>query len=307
VRFISKTAKFQLRTEGTGIMKQFKKNMGAVNVDSNFSHFVEDAFDGRTGIHGMSRANRQINSRGPYPFNGLLANKLLTALPGADFARLLPYLEPVSLVTGQFIGQSGEDINYSYFPETAVISHICILEDGGTAASAIVGKDGMTGLWAVLDSRPPSHWTQVTIGGTAIRVRSDVLAKEFALSTGMQEILLAYAGERLTQLSQRAACNARHKLAERLCTWLLMIHDRASEEKLPLTHEEIARQLGTRRAGITTTCNSLRDSGIIDYRRGMICILDPKRLEAAACQCRRDQEVRPKQREAPGDAGSIQL
>lgn len=286
-------------------MKQFK-NTGAGKVESNNSRFVEGAFGGRTAIHGMSRANRHIKSRGVYPFNGFLANKLLTALPGADFARLLPYLEPVSLATGQVIYHSGEDIEFAYFPETAVISHICILEDGGTAASAIVGKDGVTGLWGVFGSRPPSHWTQVTIGGTAIRVRSDVLAKEFALSAGMQEILLAYADERLAQLSQRAACNARHKLGERLCTWLLMIQERASEEMLPLTHEEIARQLGTRRAGITTTCNSLRDSGIIDYRRGMIRILDPKKLEAAACQCRRDQEAGLKLRKAPDDAGNIQ-
>jgi CRP-like cAMP-binding protein len=288
-------------------MKQLKKNTAAGKIDSNNSRFIEDAFGSRTAIHGMSRANRQLNSRGAYPFTGLLANKLLTALPGADFARLLPHLEPVSLVTGQVIYVSGENIEFAYFPETAVISHICMLEDGGTAASAIIGKEGVTGLWGVLGSRPPSHWTEVTIGGTAIRVRSYILAKEFALRAGVQEILLAYAGERLTQLSQRAACNAKHKLAERLCTWLLMIHDRASEEKLPLTHEEIARQLGTRRAGITTTCNSLRDSGIIDYRRGMICILDPKRLEAAACQCRRDQQDGLKQRKAPGDAGSIQL
>jgi CRP-like cAMP-binding protein len=288
-------------------MKQFKKNTGDRKVYSNNSRFVEDELSGRTAIHELSRANRLINPRGAYSFNGLLANKLLTALPGADFARLLPYLEPVSLVTGQVIYESGEDIAFAYFPETAVISLICMLEDGGTAASAIVGKDGMTGLWGVLGSRPPSHWTQVTIGGTAIRVRSYVLAKQFAQSAEMQEILLAYADERLAQLSQRAACNARHRLPERLCTWLLMVQERASEEKLPLTHEEIARQLGTRRAGITTTCNTLRDSGIIDYRRGMIRILDPKGLEAAACQCRRDQEAVLKQRKAPGDAGSIQL
>jgi CRP-like cAMP-binding protein len=288
------------------MMKQFK-NSGAGKVDSNNLHFVENAFGSRTAIHGMSRANRHINSRSDYPFNGFLANKLLTALPGADFARLLPYLEPVSLLTGQFIYESGENIDFAYFPETAVISHICIFEDGGTAAFAIVGKEGLIGLWGVLGSRPPPHWTQVTIGGTAIRVRSDVLANEFAHSVGMQEILLAYAGERLAQLSQRAACNARHRLGERLCTWLLMIQDRASEEKLPLTHEEIARQLGARRAGITTTCNFLRDKGIIDYRRGMIHILDRKLLEAAACQCRREQEGRLKQSKAPGDTGSLQL
>src|SRR6266545_1102852 len=103
----------------------------------------------------------------------------------------------------------------------------------------------------------------------------------------MQRLLLGYASSRLAQLSQRAVCNGRHGLGDRLCTWLLMVHDRAGKDPLPLTHEEIGHHLGARRAGVSISCSALRDNGIISYQRGYISILDRRRLDAAACECYR--------------------
>ena len=221
----------------------------------------------------------------PIPFNGLLTNVLLAALPGADFARLLPHLEPVAFLINQDVYKFGEDIDFVYFPETAVISHLYSLADGSTAGAAIIGREGMTGLSTIFDTRPPTYLTQVTIGGSALRADAEVIRQEFLRGGALQQILLRYTNARLAQLSQRAVCNGRHKLDERLCTWLLMIHDRAGDEPLPLTHEEIAHHLGARRAGITNFCNDLRDSGALDYRRGIIRIHDRQKLEAAACEC----------------------
>ena len=220
------------------------------------------------------------------PFNGLLTNKLLVTLPGDDFARLLPQLEPISLVAGQELNPNA-GIDFVYFPENAVISHLYILEDGSSIGVAIVGNEGIVGLSAILQSRRPSYCRKVTIGGSALRVRAIVIKQEFIQGKALQPLLLAYVGVRLAQLAQWAVCNGRHKLEERLCTWLLMIHDRAGEIPLPLTHEEIAHHLGARRAGITSACNTLRDNGIIRYHRGQIGILDRTRLEAAACECYR--------------------
>ena len=220
----------------------------------------------------------------PIAFSGLLTNKLLAALPGEDFARLLPHLEPVSLSTGHGVYNDGQAIDYIYFPETAVISHIYFLEDGSSTGAAIIGNEGIIGLSAVLDSRPP-YWTQVTIGGTAVRVKPEIIKEEFVLGRAMQPILLKYVSARLAQLSQKAVCNGRHRLEERFCTWLLMIHDRAKERHLPLTHEEIAHHLGARRAGVTTACNNLKDAGVIRYRRGMLSVIDREKLESVACEC----------------------
>src|SRR5258705_8477676 len=65
----------------------------------------------------------------PIPFTGLLTNRILTSLPGEDFARLLPHLEPVSLSTGQDVYKFGERLDFLYFPETVVVSHVYFLQD----------------------------------------------------------------------------------------------------------------------------------------------------------------------------------
>lgn len=230
---------------------------------------------------------RTSNSVRPVPFNGLLTNKLLTALPGEDFARLLPQLEPVSLACGEDLYEFAAEMEHVYFPESAVLAHLYILADGSTTEAAMIGKDGITGLSAIFASSTPTHWTQVIIPGTALRVSAQFLREEFARGGTMQRLLLAYASARIEQLSQRAICNGRHTVAERFCTWLLMIHDRVGDEQLPLTHEKIARHLGTRRAGITEVINALREQKIIASSRGQIRVTDRPTLELAACECYR--------------------
>jgi CRP-like cAMP-binding protein len=116
---------------------------------------------------------------------------------------------------------------------------------------------------------------------------AEVLNQEFADGGAIQRLLLAYAGARMAQLSQRAVCNGRHSVIERLCSWLLMIHDRVGDDQLPLKHEQIARHLGTRRAGITEAAINLRDSQLISCSRGQIRITDRQGLEMAACECYR--------------------
>jgi CRP-like cAMP-binding protein len=221
------------------------------------------------------------------PFTGLLTNEILTGLPGADFAQLLPYLEPVSLRTNEYVYESGQDMAYVYFPESLVISQLCYLKDGSSTGVATIGKDGLLGLSGILNQKTAQHWAIATIGGSALRMRTQELQREFLKGGAVHKAVLTYANSRLSQLAQRTICNSRHRLEERLCTWLLMIQDRTSNTHLPLTHEAISQHLGTRRAGVTNFCNVLRDNGIITYHRALITILDRKRLEDAACECYR--------------------
>jgi CRP-like cAMP-binding protein len=243
----------------------------------------------------------RVGARGAYPnfdrapaakpvaFGGLLTNKILTGLPGADFARLLPHLEPVELACDENLYFLGDPPAFVYFPESAVASHLHVLSDGGTIEADMIGREGLTGLSVIFNSDPPDRWTKVMIGGSALRVRADVIRQEFALGGGLQRALLAYASTRLTHVAQRAVCNGLHSVEQRLCSWLLMLHDRAGDERLPLTHERIARHLGTRRAGITELATSLRARGDISYSRGLIRIVNHKGLEASACECYRVQ------------------
>ena len=261
----------------------------------NDVYTVDAAVSGTHRSVGILEVNRLQKTNGtlsngngpsrPIPFDGLLTNKLLTALPGPDLARLLSYIEPISLKAGGNVYNMGEDVEFVYFPETAIISNIYSLADGDTTEAAMIGNEGMVGLSAMLDSNPPTYWTKVTIAGSALRVSREIIKQEFVRSRAMQEALLKYMNALLSHLSQRAVCNGSHHLEERLSTWLLMIHDRANGDPLPLTHEEIADHLGARRAGITGACNSLRASGAIDYNRGHMSILSRNILETAACEC----------------------
>ncbi|HEY0404156.1 MAG TPA: Crp/Fnr family transcriptional regulator [Pyrinomonadaceae bacterium] len=244
-----------------------------------------------TGAHPRAEETRGPNRSHKFikavPFNGLLTNKLLTTLPGEDFARLLPHLEPVSLACGEDLYGFGEAIRDVYLPESAVLSHLYILEDGSTTEAAMIGKEGVTGLSAIFDSPAPTYWTQVIIPGTALRMSAEILKQEFARGQAMQRLLLSYASARIAHLSQRAVCNSRHTVEERLCSWLLLLHDRVGDDQLPLTHEQISRHLGTRRAGITNAATALRDRQVLSYSRGQISILDRRGLEMAACECYR--------------------
>ncbi|HEX8161656.1 MAG TPA: Crp/Fnr family transcriptional regulator [Pyrinomonadaceae bacterium] len=217
--------------------------------------------------------------------NGLLANRLLSALPADEFASLLSHLEPVSLIAGEELYKLDEEIGFVYFPETAVISHLHFLSDGGMTEAALVGREGMIGLSAVFNSPPPSYVTQVALAGNALRVRAAIFRHLFALGGSIRQTILGYAGARMAQLSQRVVCNVNHRLDERLCTWLLMVHDRAGEDLLALTHEQIARHLGARRAGVTEAACVLRQKNIIENARGQIRVIDRQLLELSACEC----------------------
>jgi CRP-like cAMP-binding protein len=217
--------------------------------------------------------------------NLLLTNRLLSALPVEDFSHLFPHLEPVSLVAGEMLYKLDEEMRYAYFPETAVVSHLYILSEGAMTEADMIGREGMTGLSAVFRVPPPSYRSEVALAGSALRVRIDVMREEFARGGAVQQILVKYAAARIALLSRRAVCNGNHRVEERLCTWLLMMHDRAGDKPLVLTHERISRHLGARRAGVTSAAALLRDRGVIDYTRGNIVVTDREALEAAACEC----------------------
>ncbi len=221
------------------------------------------------------------------PLNRLLANELLAALPAEDFARLLPRLEPVTLRAGENLYQIDAGVRFAYFPESAVVTHLYVLADGNTTEAAMIGREGVLGLSAAFDAEQRGYWTRVLIAGSALKIDVETIKQEFQRGGAMQRLLLTYASARMAQLSQRAVCNGRHTVEERLRSWLLMMQDRAGEGRLQLTHEQIAAHLGARRAGITNAAVALRDAGILTYSRGVLSINDREALESSACECYR--------------------
>lgn len=221
---------------------------------------------------------------GPRVMGGLLTNGFLGALPAEDFERILPALEPVSLHARENLTDSA-DARHIYFPETSVVSHLVVFEDGGTVEAAMTGRDGVVGLGAVFGHHPPTHWSRVTVPGSALRMRADLFRQEFQASDAFRRQVLNCVARHAAQAIQRGACVSRHRVEQRLAVWLLLLHDRAGGDDLPLTQELIARRVGTRRAGISEFAGRFQAQGLISYSRGLLRVRDRQALEAVACEC----------------------
>lgn len=220
-----------------------------------------------------------------YLFKDEIKNKILNGLSRGVLVNIFASLELVYLDQNEYIYKPDDFISYLYFPESAVISEYQILEDGKTIEIMMTGSEGMTGISSIFNSQQSPNWTQVTVGGKALRINSEVLLEEFKHCPEIQVLLFDYVNSYINQISQKVICNGYHSVEEKLCCWLLMLQDRCLRNKLTLTQEQIARSLGVHRPSITITTQSLREKEIIDYRRGKISILDRQKLESSACIC----------------------
>jgi CRP-like cAMP-binding protein len=215
----------------------------------------------------------------------MLTNKILTRLRDTEFTHLMPLLQPVSLSAGERLSEAGETMRFIYFPESAVLSCGAEMQDGKSAEVGMIGFEGMAGITAVIGSLPPAHSLNVSVGGSALRVSTDDFKREILRGDGVQQSLLAYAGEYITQISQRSACAVFHTTEQRFAVWLLLLIDRVKDDVIQITQERIAEHLGVRRAGVTVAAGAMQDAGAISYKRGNLRVNDRQMLEAIACEC----------------------
>ena len=215
----------------------------------------------------------------------LSRNKLLHELLLVDSGFLLSQIRVVRLDFNDSLHEYGDSIDDVYFPLDSVVSALTIMEDGTTIEISMVGRESMVGLSALLGKASSRHWTRMCVGGSLARLSTSTLEQVFVSNgSAVKHIMRSYSSL-ITQVSQRAVCNARHTVLERLACWLLMIHDRVGDENLKLTQEAIASRLGARRAGITVAAGALQSIGAIEYRRGQLHIKDRIALEKAVCEC----------------------
>jgi CRP-like cAMP-binding protein len=215
-------------------------------------------------------------------------NKILAALRRSDTPGLLPTLEPVTLAQGTVIYEPDTEIDYVYFPETAIFSMLSMMKDGSTVEVGPVGDEGMVGLRVFLGANSSADQVIVHVAGSALRLKVGMLKGVLVPGENkLPSLLTRYTQMLLAMSSQSAACYKLHHLEQQLARWLLMMSDYVREEDLQLTHELIALTLGVRRSGVTEASITFKNEGIIDYNRGHIQILDRGRLEAKACECYR--------------------
>jgi CRP-like cAMP-binding protein len=212
-------------------------------------------------------------------------NHLLDALPPSDYERLSSHLELIPMRLGEVLYESGVQLRYVYFPTTAILSLLYVMEDGASAEIAIVGNEGILGISLFMGGETTPSRAVVQSAGHAFRLKADLLKNEFGRFGPTMHLLLRYTQALITQMAQTAVCNRHHSVDQQLCRWLLLSLDRLQTSELSMTQELIANMLGVRREGVTEAAGKLQDAGLISYRRGKITVLDRPGLEARSCEC----------------------
>ena len=212
-------------------------------------------------------------------------NHLLESLPDAEWMRWKPVLEQVELPLGRVLYESGSKLSHVYFPTTAIVSLLYVMENGASAEIAVVGNEGIVGVSLFMGGETTPSRAVVQSAGQGFRLSAERLKAEFNLAGPVLHLLLRYTQALLTQMAQTAVCNRHHSLDQQLCRWLLLSLDRLHGNELVMTQELIANMLGVRREGVTEGALKLQRAGLIRYNRGHITVLDRPGLEKRSCEC----------------------
>ncbi len=212
-------------------------------------------------------------------------NWLLACLGPDDFACLEPHLTLVDLPKRKVLYEPGDTIRYTYFPHTAVVCLVNLMEDGRAVEVASFGREGLFGLISALVSREAFGRYIVQIPGTASRLPFNRMQEVINERPKLRRLVFGYTEALLAQTFQVASCNAVHSVEARCCNWILSTRDRIDQDTLPLTHADLAELLGVQRSSVSAVLRTLQTAGLIQQHRGGIVITDRAGLEEVACEC----------------------
>jgi len=219
----------------------------------------------------------------------LMRNRLLAALPAADYARVGRSLETIPLILKHVLQKPGDSIRDVLFPGGGFCSILTVLEDGSMVEIATVGREGMVGIAALLDGgNPGTSLTMVQAAAdTCYRMPIEVFRDEMNRRGRFAALVTRYANAHIGFVMQSTACNAKHSIEQRLARWLLLAHDRVGMDEFPLTQEFVAMMLGASRPTVTVVAGALQQAKLITYHRGIVRILNRAKLEGVSCECYR--------------------
>jgi CRP-like cAMP-binding protein len=222
----------------------------------------------------------------PSPATPQAYNRLLAALPPADFQRVLPDLIYRPLKLRQVLHKNGDGVRDVYFPDRSVCSLMSHMDDGSSVEVAMVGREGIVGIAPVLGEAFAIGDAVVQMPGNgAYSMAIEAFDREMARRGAFYDVVTRYAREFVAMLIQSVACNGLHTAEERACRWLLMVSDRVGRDQLTVTHELLSTLLGVRRPTVTLVLAQLVKAGMISQVRGGMRIVDRQLLEAASCEC----------------------
>ncbi len=122
-------------------------------------------------------------------------------------------------------------LNHVYFPTTAIVSLLYVMEDGASAEIAVVGNEGIVGIALFMGGDTMPNRAVVQSAGHGYRLNGQLLEQEFSRGAALQHLLLRYTLALMTQMAQTAVCNRHHTVDQQLCRWLLLSLDRLALER----------------------------------------------------------------------------
>ena len=212
---------------------------------------------------------------------------MLSQLPDDEYAAIARFLVPVELPLEKRLSEPNQTIEFVYFLNSGLVSTDAITEKGEQVEVGVIGREGFSGLAALLDQPQMSHSVVMQGIGDGLRIRSSVIRAEFLKGGVFQQMVHAFAYLQLVQVTQSVLCNRMHDVEQRLSRWLLTSADRMESDFLHLTQEFLSQMLGVQRSTVTVAAGELQRRGMIGYSRGRIQILDRAKLTATACECYR--------------------
>lgn len=212
-------------------------------------------------------------------------NHLLAALSPAVQGRLFPHLELAELPLRALMYEAGRPMRHVYFPTDSIISMQYLMENGASTAISVVGNEGLLGITLYMGGESTPSRSLVQSAGHAYRLPRTRVKDEFDRHGELLLLMLRYTQALITQVAQTAVCNRHHTIDQQLCRWLLLSMDRLSGNRLTMTQEFISNMLGVRRSGVSNSAAKLEQLGVISYERGLITVLDRRRLEGLSCEC----------------------
>jgi CRP-like cAMP-binding protein len=213
-------------------------------------------------------------------------NRILLALPDAEYQTLRPYMSLVDLPSQASLHEPGEKLEFACFPNRGLIS-LVVVTGGKTVEVGLVGNEGLIGTPAVVGLIRSSYRAVVQITGDGFRLRVEALRSLLPSTPHLRLLSSRYAVIQGMQAAQSAACNRLHKTEQRLARWLLIMQDRVDDNPLYITHDLLAATLGTDRPSVSLAAGILQRKGAIGYSRGVVNILSRAKVEEAACECYR--------------------
>ena len=213
------------------------------------------------------------------------SNHLLHSLPDDEFDRIAPALEPVRLPRPTELEGVNEPIEFVYFPTSGVASIVAIDESGETVDTAMIGREGMTGLSVFLGTGQMPMRTIVQVPLTGVRMRSEALRTELERDGRLVTLLRRHTQVVMVTMAQLILCNRVHRLDQRAARWLLQVDDRVEEAPFHVTQDFLAQMIGVQRPALSLAMRQFKDAGLVSYARGQVAIADRRGLLARSCSC----------------------